>query len=130
MHSIGAGKGRARPCLVIGIEELGHERVIFSDLLLIVVFHHIDLDILLRRRAWRIGIFGLSFVKLDTFSTVSLMNCDVLHADIVIDDRLKGFDRTLSLVLEANVLAVWIKPGLPSTLMGLTLGRFCLSFLW
>ena len=94
-----------------------------------LVFHHIYFYILLRRRAW-IGVFGLSFVKFDAISTVSLMNCDVLHADIVIDDRLKGFDRTLSLVLEANVLAVWIKPGLPSTLMGLTLGRFCLSFLW
>ena len=129
MDSIRTSKGRVRPCLVIGIEELGHEGVVFFDLLLVIVFRHIDLDILLRRRAW-FGNVGLGFLKLDAFSTVPLVNCDVLHADIVIDDRLKGFDRTLSLVLEANVLAVWVKPGLPTALRGLILGRFSLSFLW
>ena len=129
MDSIGASEGRVWSCLVIGIEELGHESIVFFYLLLVIIFRHINLDILLRRGAW-FGNFGLGFLKLDAFSPVPLVNCDVLHADIVIDDRLKGFDRTLSLVLEANVLAVWVKPGLPTALRGLVLGRFCLSFLW
>ena len=130
MDPVGAGEGRVWPRLVVGVEELGHECVIFFDLLLIVIFCHIDLHILLRSCA-RIGDFGLGFVKLDAFSSaVPLVNRDVLHANVVIDNRLKGFDRTLYLVLQVNVSTVWVEPGLPTSLWRLTLGRFCLSFLW